>query len=196
MADFPRVDRFYVLYALNAIQMNDDQEAELKCRELLKINPLFSSAHIILGEISIRKKQIPAAISYFRRALEIEPQNILLKIKYTELLTSQEDYVSAMTAYEELLENEDVQRDSGLLFKIGLYTAKYGKLEKAEELMRRAIELEPRGRYYFDYALVLAKNDKMEDALKNMEMGLSQPGNELSAEQRQIAQKAIQMWKR
>jgi len=196
MADFPRVDRFYVLYALNAFQMNEDQDAELKCRELLKVNPLFSSAYIILGEISVRKKQIPAAISYFRRALEIEPQNILLKIKYTELLISQEDYVSAMTAYEELLENEDVQRDSGLLFKIGLFTAKYGKSEKAEELMRRAIELEPRGKYYFYYALILAKNNKVEEALKNMEMGLSQHGNELSAEQRQIAQKAIQMWKR
>ena len=195
IADFPRVDRFYILSALNAFKLNRDDEAELRCRELLKMNPMFTSAYILLGEIFEKRKDILEAISNYRRALEVEPQNISLKIKYAELLISQKDYASAMRAYAELLENGDVMQNSELLFKIALFNTKYGTFEKAGELMQRAIQLKPKGKYFFDYALVLAKNNKMEDALKNMEIALSQYAAELNEEQRRIAQKAIELWK-
>ena len=196
ITDFPWVDRFYILYALNVFKkMNRDDEAEIACRELLKVNPMFASAYILLGEICEKRKDIMGAISNLRKALEIEPQNISLKIKYAELLIFQKDYAAALTAYNELLENEDVMQNSELLFKIALFNTKYGTWERAEELLQQVIQLEPKGKYFFNYALVLAKNQKIEEALRNMETALSKYANELSAEQRSIAQKAIQLWK-
>jgi hypothetical protein len=68
-------------------------------------------------------------------------------------------------------------------------------LDKAEALLRRAVQIAPKGKYHFDFALVLAKNKKMKEALRNMEMVLSLYSGELSVEQRRIARQAIQLWK-
>jgi len=43
--------------------------------------------------------------------------------------------------------------------------------------------------------MVLAKNKKMKEALRNMETVLSLYSGELSVEQRRIARQAIQLWK-
>jgi len=193
-SEFPQMDRFYMLSALNAFQMNEDQEAELRCHELLKLNPLFSGAYLLLGEIAERRKNAAEALSNYRKALEIEPQNVLLKIKVAGLLISEKNFPSAMTAYNELLQNEDVRRDSELLFKIALFNAKYGTLEKAEELLGRAVQIKPSGRYLFNYALVLSKNNKLDEATKNMQLALSQYSAELSEDQRRLARQALQMW--
>jgi arylsulfatase A-like enzyme/Tfp pilus assembly protein PilF len=193
-SEFPQIDRFYVLSALNAFQMHEDQEAELRCRELLKVNPLFSGAYLLLGQIAERKKNAAEAISNYRKALEIEPQNVLLKIKYAELLIAEKNFSSAMTAYNELLQNDDVRHDSELLFKIALFNVKYGTLDRAEELLGLAVQIKPNGKYLFNYALVLAKNNKAEEAAKNMQLVLSQHSSELSEDQRRLARQALQMW--
>jgi len=194
-SEFPQIDRFYILSALNAFQTHEDQEAELRCRELLKVNPLFSGAYLLLGQIAERKKNAAEAISNYRKALEIEPQNVLLKIKYAGLLISEKDFSSAMTAYNELLQNDDVRHDSKLLFKIALFNAKYGTLDRAEELLGLAVRIKPNGKYLFNYALVLAKNNKADEAAKNMQLALSQHSSELSEDQRRLARQALQMWK-
>jgi arylsulfatase A-like enzyme/Tfp pilus assembly protein PilF len=193
-SEFPQIDRFYVLSALNAFQMHEDQEAELRCRELLKVNPLFSGAYLLLGQIAERKKNAAEAISNYRKALEIEPQNVLLKIKYAELLIAEKNFSSAMRAYNELLQNDDVRHDSELLFKIALFNVKYGTLDRAEELLGLAVQIKPNGKYLFNYALVLAKNNKAEEAAKNMQLVLSQHSSELSEDQRRLARQALQMW--
>jgi arylsulfatase A-like enzyme/Tfp pilus assembly protein PilF len=194
MADYPAVDRFSLLFALNAQRLGQDDEAESGCRQLLDRNPLFSAAYIILAEISQKRKDLRGAIANYRKALEIEPQNILLKIKCAGLLVLEQDFSSAVTAYNELLGNADVLRDSELLFKIALFNAKYGSLEKAQELLSRAVQIKPSGKYLFNYALILAKNNKLEDAATAMRQALSQYSAELNDEQRRLAQQAIQMW--
>ncbi len=194
-ADYPAVDRFYLLFALNAQRMGRDDEAEATCSELLRVNPLFSAPYIILAEISQKRGDLNGAIANCRKALEIEPQNVLLRIKFAGLLVLEKDYSSAMEAYNELLGNGDVMRDSELLFKIALFNFKYGTTDKAEELLSRAVEIKPTGRYLFNYALVLAKKDKLEEAARNMGLALSQYSGELSDDQRRLAQQAIKMWK-
>ncbi len=194
IAEYPTVDRFYLLFALNALRMGKEAEAESRCRQLLKLNPLFAGAYIVLAEIAEKRRDPAGAISNYRKALEIEPQNVLLKIKYAGLLISEKDFSSAMTAYNELLQNEDVRRDSELLFKIALFNAKYGTLDRAEELLGLAVRIKPNGKYLFNYALVLAKNNKADEAAKNMQLALSQHSSELSEDQRRLARQALQMW--
>jgi Tfp pilus assembly protein PilF len=175
--------------------MGRDDEAASSCRELLKVNPLLTSAYIILAEISQKKKDLAGAIANCRKAVEIEPRNVLLKMKYAGLLILEKDFSTAMKTYNELLGNGDVMRDSGLIFKIALFNAKYGTLNKAEELLARAFQIKPNGNILFNYALVLSKNNKMEEAVKQMQLALSQYSVELSEDQRRLAQQAIEMWK-
>jgi predicted Zn-dependent protease len=195
-AEFPQVDRFYILSALNAFQMNEDQKAELWCRELLKVNPLFSGAYLLLGQIAERKENPAEALSNYRKALQVEPQNVLLKIKVAGLLILEKDFSTAMTLYNEAVQNEGARRDPELLFKVALLNAKYGTLERAEELLALAVEIKPAGKYLFNYALILSKNNKLEEAAKNMQLAISQHSAELSEDQRRLGGQALQMWQR
>ena len=195
MADCPRVDRFYILSAMQLFKMNKDGDAERRCHALLEINPLFAGAYILLGEIYEKRNDIEGALANVRKALEIEPHNISLKIKSAELSIIQKNYASALAAFDELSDNADVMRDAELLSKIALFHTQFGTLDKAEDLLRRAVRIAPKGKYYFDFALVLAKNKKMEEALKNMEIVLSLYSSELSLDELRIARQAIQLWK-
>ena len=195
MADCPRVDRFYILSAMQLLKMNKDGDAERRCHALLEMNPLFAGAYILLGEICEKRNDIEGAMANVRKALQIEPHNISLKIKSAELYIVQKNYVSAFALFDELSDNADVMRNAELLSKIALFHARFGTLDKAEALLRRAVQIAPKGKYDFDFALVLAKNKKMEEALKNMETVLSLYAGELSVEQRRIARQAIQLWK-
>ena len=195
MDDWPTVDRFYILSAMQLFKMKRDDEAERRCRELLEMNPLFAGAYILLGEICEKRNDIDGALANVRKALEIEPHNISLKIKSAELSIIQMDYASAAAVFDELAANADVMRNAELLTKIALFHTQFGTLDKAETLLRRAVEIAPKGKYYFDLALVLAKNKKIEEALRNMETVLSLYSGELSLDERRVAQKAVQLWK-
>ncbi len=195
MADCPRVDRFYILSAMQLFKLKRDDEAERRCRELLEMNPLFAGAYILLGQIYEKRNDIGGALANVRKALEIEPHNISLKIKSAELSIIQKDYPSAAAIFDELSDNADVMRNPELLTKIALFHAQFGTLDKAEAFLRRAVRIAPRGKYYFDLALVLAKNKKIEEALRNMETVLSQYSGDLSQDELRVARQAVQLWK-
>ncbi|MDP1125302.1 hypothetical protein Q5O12_27630, partial [Klebsiella pneumoniae] len=49
------------------------------CRGVLKSNPRFAAALVLLGDLARREGQATEAIGFYRRAQELEPQNIRLR---------------------------------------------------------------------------------------------------------------------
>jgi arylsulfatase A-like enzyme/tetratricopeptide (TPR) repeat protein len=192
---FPQIDRFHMLSALTSMELGDFGETERSAREVLKNNPTFSSAYTVLGQVAEKKKDLAGALENYRKALELEPQNMLLKSKYADLLIANGDFAAAAAVFNEMLANGEVLRNADFLFKIAVFNNKYGTLEKAEELLRRAVSIERTGKYLFNYAMILAKGSRLREALPIMEEAVSRHSGELSAEQIQIGKTAIDAWK-
>jgi hypothetical protein len=62
-------------------------------------------------------------------------------------------------------------------------------------MLAQAVDRKAEGKFFFHYALVLAKNGKISQAVKNMETALSRHASQLSAEQLKTAEKVLAAWK-
>jgi arylsulfatase A-like enzyme/Tfp pilus assembly protein PilF len=193
--DFPDVESFRQTLALALFDLKKYDKAESRCREILAMNPRNTRATILLGEIREKQGAPAAAAEFYAQARDIEPQNVSLRIKYAELLITLKQYERAVAEYNQLLENEDASGQPELLLKVALLNTRYGSMADAEQMLARAAAIEPAGKFFFNYALVLAKNGKLELALANMETALGRHGKELTADQRQVAEKALAAWR-
>jgi len=193
--DFPDVESFRQTLALALFDLKKYDKAESRCREILAKNPRNTRATILLGEIREKQGAPAAAAEFYAQARNIEPQNVSLRIKYAELLITLKQYERAVAEYNQLLENEEASGQPELLLKVALLNARYGSMADAEQMLARAAAIKPAGKFFFNYALVLAKNGKLELAMANMETALGRFGKDLSAEQRQVAEKALAAWR-
>lgn len=193
--DFPDVENFKQTLALALFDMKMFDKAENRCREILARNPRNTRATILLGEIREKQGRPAEAAGFYAQARDIEPQNVSLRIKYAELLITLKRYEQAVAEYNQLLENEEASGQPELLLKVALLNTRYGSMADAEQMLARAAAIKPAGKFFFNYALVLAKNGKLDLALANMETALGRHGQDLSGEQRQVAEKAIAAWR-
>jgi tetratricopeptide (TPR) repeat protein len=192
--EFPDVEQFKQTLALALFDMNVYDKAENRCREILEKNPRSTRTLLLLGEIREKQKRPAEASEFYAKALAIEPQNVSLRLKYAELLITLNRFEQAVAEYNQMLGNEEAAAQPELLLKVALLNTRYGSMAEAERLLARAVAIKPEGKFFFNYALVLAKNGKVEQALANMENALRRHAQELTPEQRQLAEKALAAW--
>jgi arylsulfatase A-like enzyme/Tfp pilus assembly protein PilF len=193
--DFPDNEGLNQNLALSLFDIKMYDKAESRCREVLAKNPRNTRLTILLGEIREKQDRPADALGFYSQALAIEPHNVSLRIKYAELLIVLKRFEQAVAAYNQLLENKEAGGQPELLLKVALLNTRYGSMADAEQMLARAAAIKPEGKFFFNYALVLAKNGKVEEALANMKIALDRHADQLSAEQRQIAAKALAAWK-
>lgn len=193
--DFPDVENFRQTLALSLFDLKMYDKAENRCREILAKNPRNTRAIILLGEIREKQNRPAEAAEFYAQARDVEPQNVSLRIKYAELLITLKQYERAVAEYNQLLENEEASGQPELLLKVALLNTRYGSMADAEQMLARAAAIKPEGKFFFNYALVLAKNGKVEQALANMETAFNLHAGELSPDQLKIAQKTLAAWK-
>ena len=193
--DFPDVENFKQTLALALYDMKLYDRAEKRCREILAANPRNTRAVILLGEIREKQGRPVEAVEHYARARDIEPQNVSLRIKYAELLITLKRYEQAVTEYNQLLENEEAAGQPELLLKVALLNTRYGSMADAEQMLARAVAIKPAGKFFFNYALVLARNGRLDQALATMETALERHASELTPEQRRVAEKALAAWR-
>jgi arylsulfatase A-like enzyme/Tfp pilus assembly protein PilF len=196
MEKFPKIERFYILYAFKIFDKGLIEETEHTCHKLMELNPRFTRAYILLGQVEEKRQQIDKAIVHYKKALDIEPQNISLKLKYAELMIRKKGFHTALSIYDDLLKRREVTGNADLLYKVALLHSTHGSLDKSEQLLKRTVTLKPGGKYYFSYAMILSRNKKVKEALDNMEIALNKYRAELDERQVQLATKAVGFWKR
>jgi Tfp pilus assembly protein PilF len=193
--EFPESEQFRLTLARDLFDVKKYDRAESRCREILERDPKSTAAFMLLGEIREKQGQPVAACDFYAQALKLEPQNVSLNIKYAELLLATGKYPQAVAAYDQALSGEGVADQPELFFKVALLNIRYGSMERAEQMLARAVAGKPEGKFVFNYALVLAKNGKVPQALANMETAVSRYAAQLSAAQRKIAAQALAAWK-
>lgn len=192
---FPDVNAFRQTLALTLFDVKAYDKAEERCREILARDPRSTRMVILLGEIREKQGRLAEAAEQYAQARDIEPQNVSLRIKYAELLINLKQYERAVAEYDQLLENEEAAGQPELLLKVALLNTRFGSLQTAEGLLARAVAIKPAGKFYFNYALVLAKNGKLPEALASMETAVDRHGQELTDEQRRVAGEALAAWR-
>ncbi len=195
IAEFPDAEQFRLNLALTLFDMKRYDKSENRCRELLAMNPKYTRVVILLGEIREKQDRLAEALDFYDQALRLEPENVSLRIKYAELLITMKKYEQAVVAYNQVLENKEPGSKPELLLKVALLNTRYGTLQQAEQQLARAVALKPEGKFLFNYALVLARNGKMELARDNMEVAFDRHNQQLTPEQRQIAEKMLAAWR-
>jgi arylsulfatase A-like enzyme/Tfp pilus assembly protein PilF len=193
--EFPESEQFKQSLAHTLFALKKYDKAEGRCREILARNPKSTATYILLGEIKEKQNQPAAASDFYAQAVQLEPQNISLTIKYAELLLAIKKYPQAVEAYNQAMLGAGMTDQPELLFKVALLNIKYGSLDKAEQMLARAAASKPEGKFIFNYALVLAKNGKIAQAVANMEAVVSRHAAQLSAAQLKIAAQALAAWK-
>lgn len=193
--EFPESEEFKQTLAHALFDIKKYDKAEKRCREILAQNPKSTGTYILLGEIREKQNQPAAASDFYAQALELEPQNVSLKIKYANLLLAIKKYPQAVEAYNQTLLGEEVLSQPDMLFKVALLNIQYGSMDKAEQMLARAVASKPEGKFIFNYALVLAKNGKISQALANMETAVNRHAAQLSTAQLKIAAQALAAWK-
>lgn len=192
---FPKDERFGILYVMELENRGKEDDARKKCLELLTANPRMTRAYLTLAEMEERQKNLDSAIEYYGKALEIEPRNIAIKIRYADLLMNKKDFSRALQIYDELTGTPELNTNPELLYKIAVAHFQTGSITRAESMLKQAIEIQPKGKYYLMYALVMAKSNRLREALENIDIVLSHYRSELTPEQAAVAQKAAQAWR-
>ena len=64
--------------------------------------------------------------------------------------------------YDQLLDRRELSGNPEFIYKVALFQAKHGTPGKTEQLMKRLVELAPNGKFYYNYALILARKQKTE----------------------------------
>jgi tetratricopeptide (TPR) repeat protein len=192
---FPEAVNFRSLMAQILYDNHRYQELFKICDEIVKIDPNSTWAYILRGDSYDKLNDTVNALKSYRRALSLEPENISMKIRYAELLLKNQQLGEALKEYNSVLDNYDVWNSPEILYKIALFNASHGTLEKAEELMKRILEIKPEGKYHYMFALILFKNKKLPEALAQMEIAWDRYRDQLDESQQQKAREAINAWK-
>ncbi len=188
----PHATPFRTNYITHLKDLGRYNEVITNCNELLSIEPLFTRAYIILGETYEILGEKEKSNENFLKALELEPENILLQINFSEKLLSEQKFQKVLKIYDTLLEFDDIRKNKDFLFKIALFNIKYGSIEKSGEILAELVRDKPTGKNYYFYALVLSRLGDRVNALRNMQIALSQYYDDLTNEQITTARRIIE----
>ncbi|HUU05047.1 MAG TPA: sulfatase-like hydrolase/transferase [Patescibacteria group bacterium] len=194
IARFPDNEMFRMQIAQLSYDSGSFQEAESRALELVALRPDFTQAHLLVAKIKEEQGRFPEAAAACEKALASEPENVSLKLKCAELQIVSKNFLRARELYDSLLSSAKGRLTPEIMFKIALFQFQYGEPLQAEALLREILTLQPAGKYYFNFALILFKGDKTAEALANMKIARERFAAQLTAEQKSIAEKAIAAW--
>jgi arylsulfatase A-like enzyme/tetratricopeptide (TPR) repeat protein len=191
--DFPEAEQFRVSLAVDLFDLRVYDRSEEQCRELLALHPRNTRAQTLLGDIREKQGRVSEAADFYRRARELEPNNVSLGIRLAELLIGAQRFGEALPVYDAIVETPEVWRQPDFVIKIALFQAQHGAGERAEAILEKLSRLRPGGQAFYNYGLVLARNGRGEAAVEALKKALRQFGTELQADQRASAEKALRL---
>ena len=136
---FPDNESFKMILALELVSQNEHARAEELCREILKKNPRFAAAFILLGDISRKQNNRAEAVEFYRQALKIEPQNTRLQDILSELAKEMGDQQRGFSA---AAESKDAERIEAME-KTALALIADNRLDQARGILEKILRLDP-----------------------------------------------------
>lgn len=137
---FPKNDAFKINFAsFKIFYLKQYDEAEKLCLEVLKRNKKYTLAYIFLGRIAEFRKDIQKALDYFEKALQIEPNNVSLKVSYCKLLKKDNNLTAAGDLCAQLLADESVLGNNVIKSELGILLAEMNRDGQALRLLDEVV---------------------------------------------------------
>ena len=188
-------DSFVLLSRLAHLQMwaGRFDEAYGTSQEALRIDPRYFDALVIAGSVQDIRGSWTEAEAFYRRALDIEPENKVVLMKYAYVLGALGRGEEALRIDEGL--KELYPKDVRLRQDLGVIYAGLGRFDRAEENLRKAVELQPSPETWFNLASVLEQAGKLEEAVRYLRLYLERT-KDGETPRRTNARKALADWER
>ncbi len=136
---FPKIQRFRKNLALIYFQTGELEKSIKICKNIIKENPKFSSALILLSNNYKKKGDIDKAVTYLEKARKIEPTNLLLQTDYSFLLLQNKKYDQVIT---ECLDNLSKGNKTADIYNhLGMAYFKKKNIPDAQDAYLKALSL-------------------------------------------------------
>lgn len=139
-AGFASVETIYE-YAVLCARTNETDKAEEILKKLTAQNPKFAMAYKDLGIIYLGRKFFDRAFQNFKKAYELNPKSVSIVYEYANYFHLMSDFKQAQKLYDDILAAFDLS--APILGSIALNCISLNEIDKAQELLERAIKLEP-----------------------------------------------------
>lgn len=169
------------------------REAYEMSQAALKQNPQYFDALIISGWVLDTWERREEACQYFKKALEIEPENKLVRMKYAYALSALGKGKEALEIYNNL--KEESPKDYRIYSDLGIVHTSLGNLELARENLKKAMELNPCAETFLNYSVILGKVGDLKEAIRYLKLYLETTEEGDTARKRD-AQKALSEWEK
>jgi arylsulfatase A-like enzyme/Flp pilus assembly protein TadD len=136
---FPDNESFKMILALELVSQNEHVRAQELCREILKKNPRFAAALILLGDISRNQNNRAEAVEFYRQALKIEPQNMPLQAILSGLAKEMDDHQRDFPAAADSKVTERIDA----MAKTALALIADNRLDQARGVLEKILRLDP-----------------------------------------------------
>ncbi len=138
---FPMNSQFKITLAFKLFQMGRIEEAEELGYEIVQTDEKSSRGFILLGSIEGKKNNVKKALEYFEKALNLEPNNVQLKIRLARSLVEDNQQDKALMICQEILDDETIsgsQDNASILSRIGILMAEMNHMDQALQVLLKA----------------------------------------------------------
>jgi type IV pilus assembly protein PilF len=134
----------YVNLGVKYMQLGKLDIALAKLEKALQIDPRNSEAHNAIAVLYEELKQTDLARAHFKKAVQLRPNNSRAQNNYGRFLCAHKDYAAAEQHFKKAYEAPLNQRPWIALTNAGSCALMAGRVSRAEEYLRKALELNSR----------------------------------------------------
>jgi len=188
-------DSFVILSTLAAFysRVNDRDRAFEVSQAALRLNPQHLAGWIISGMVKFDQGNLEEAVRLFEKALEIEPENKIVRIKYAYSLGALGRTEEAIKIYLRL--KEEYPEDAKIYSDLGVVYNAVGNYAKAKENLEKAVELDPSPENYLMYSAIMERTGNLREAIRYIKLYL-ETTQEGDTPQKLQAQRAMTEWEK
>jgi arylsulfatase A-like enzyme/Flp pilus assembly protein TadD len=142
---FPENSQFKITLGFKLFQMNRLGEAEEIGREIVRIDKNSSRGFILLGSIAEKRYDFAKAMEYFTKALDLEPNNVTLKISLARSLVKKNLQEKAWIICREILDDDTIMGNpdyADVLSKVGILLTEMNRIEQAFNVLSQASSMD------------------------------------------------------
>jgi len=161
-----RKDNPNALYAYSQLSflVGDLDNAVKTIKQVIKLKPEWTEAHILQSNIFVRQGNKARAIEVLRQTLENQPDNTRLRMFYARNLVDAKQFAEAANQFALVTDDEKLQHEAR--YALGLLTLQMNKPHQAEEYFLQLLEDNKRvveSQYYLAQSYEL--QNKLEKAI-------------------------------
>ncbi len=134
----------YIRLGVGYMQEGKFEQALIRLQRALELNPRSAEAHDALGVLHERLAQYDEAEENFRKAIQLRPEFSRARTNFGSFLCRRDRVEEAEEQFEAAVANPLYENPEIAYTNAGLCLYQAGDLDKAENYLRRALQINPR----------------------------------------------------